>query len=101
MNDGIQPRGGLRSEQGRKRLEQLPLAPWATRRRKDLHDLLDRLNETLEELSAAVQQERRKRPEVRPLMANPWSRACDGARFCAHRGIPGAFSMWKANREVM
>jgi hypothetical protein len=59
MNDGIQPRGGLRSEQGRKRLEQLPLAPWATRRRKDLQDLLDRLNETLEELSAAVQQERR------------------------------------------
>src|SRR5437870_4919290 len=36
MNEGIQRRGGLRSEQGRKRLEQLPLAPWATRRREDL-----------------------------------------------------------------
>src|SRR3954452_14070890 len=28
MNEGIQRRGGLRSEQSRKRLEQLPLAPW-------------------------------------------------------------------------
>ena len=41
MNEGIQRRGGLRSEQGRKRLEQLPLAPWAAKRRQDLFVLLD------------------------------------------------------------
>jgi hypothetical protein len=34
MNEGIQRRGGLRSVQGRKRLEQLPLGPWAARRRE-------------------------------------------------------------------
>src|SRR6476659_7361504 len=36
MNEGIQRNGGLRRAQGRKRLEQLPLGPWATRRREDL-----------------------------------------------------------------
>ena len=29
MNEGIQRKGGLRSAQGRKRLEQLPRGPWA------------------------------------------------------------------------
>jgi transposase len=53
MNEGIQRKGGLRSEQGRKRLEQLALAPWGTRRRKDLLDLLDQLNKSVDELSAA------------------------------------------------
>jgi transposase len=46
MNEGIQRRGGLRSEQGRKRLELLRLARWATRRRQDLLSLLDRLDES-------------------------------------------------------
>src|SRR5438874_12034204 len=54
MNEGIQRRGGLRSEQGRKRLEQLPLAPWAAKRRQDLFGL------SVEELSAAIQQEAEK-----------------------------------------
>ena len=45
LNEGIQRRGGLRSEQDRKRLEQLPLAPWAAKRRQDLFGLLDQLRE--------------------------------------------------------
>ena len=58
MNEGIQRRGGLRSVQGRKRLEQIPLGPWGARRRNDLLTLLDQMNE----LTAAVQQEAEKRP---------------------------------------
>jgi transposase len=60
MNEGIQRRGGLRSEQSRKRLEQLPLAPWATRRRQDLLALLDQLDEKVKKLTAAVTRERSK-----------------------------------------
>jgi transposase len=71
MNEGIQRRGGLRSEQGRKRLEQLPLTRWAAKRRQDLFGLLDQLNSSVEELSAAIQQEAEKRPEVRLLMTHP------------------------------
>ena len=44
--------------------EKLALAPWASRRRQELLELLDRMNPTIEELSAAVEREARKRPEV-------------------------------------
>jgi transposase len=71
MNEGIQRKGGLRSAQGRKRLEQLPLGPWATRRREDLLLPLDQLNKRVDELSTAVQQEAEKRPEAQLLMTHP------------------------------
>jgi transposase len=71
MNEGIQRKGGLRSEQGRKRLEQLPLAPWTAQRRKDLLELLDQLNRRVGDLSEAVQQEAEKRSEARLLMSHP------------------------------
>lgn len=41
---------------GRWELEKLVLAPWASRRRQELLDLLDRLNPTIEELTAAAEQ---------------------------------------------
>ena len=39
------------SEQGRAPLEKLTLAPWASRRRQELLELLDRMNPTIAELS--------------------------------------------------
>ena len=100
MNEGIQRKGGLRSAQGRKRLEQLSLGPWATRRREDLLLLLDQLNKSVDELSAAVQQEAEKRPEARLLMTHPGVGPVMALGVCAHRGIPGALPVWKANREL-
>jgi len=47
------------------------LLPWASRRRQDLLDVLDRLNPTIDELSTAVEQEAKKRPEVLRLMTHP------------------------------
>jgi transposase len=58
----------LWSKTGRRQLEALLLAPWATRRRQDLLELVDRLNTTIDELTAAAEQEARKRPEVLRLM---------------------------------
>ena len=66
MNEGVRRKQALWSKSGRAQLESLPLAPWAARRRHDLLELLDRLNPTIEELSAVVEQEAKQRPEVLP-----------------------------------
>ena len=71
MNEGYRGKKKLFSEQGRTQLEKLALAPWASRRRQELLELLDRMNPTIGELSAAVEQEARKRPEVLRLMTHP------------------------------
>ena len=71
MNEGVRRKTALWSKLGRAQLESLSLAPWAARRRHDLLELLDRLNPTIEELSAAVEQETQQRPEVLRLMTHP------------------------------
>jgi transposase len=71
MNEGQRRKKKLWNEQGRTQLEKLPLAPWASRRRKDLLELLDRMNPPIQELTGAVEQEARKRPEVLRLMTHP------------------------------
>jgi hypothetical protein len=60
MNEG--KRTKLWSEQGRAELEKLRLAPWASRRRQELLELLDRMDPVIQELTAAAEQEARKRP---------------------------------------
>jgi transposase len=71
MNEGTRWKKKLWSEQGRSQLEKIALAPWASRRRQDLLGLLDRMNPTIAELTAAVEQEAKKRPEVLRLMTHP------------------------------
>jgi transposase len=71
MNEGLRRKRGLWSESGRKQLESFLLAPWATRRRHDLLELLDRLNPTIQELTAAVEKEGQNKPEVQLLMSHP------------------------------
>ena len=50
------------AKHGRQQLEAFRLAPWASRRRRDLLELLDRLNPTIAELSQAIEQEAEKCP---------------------------------------
>src|SRR5207248_6471600 len=71
MNEGVRRKKGLWSKQGRRQLESFSLAPWATRRRQDLLELLDRLNPSTQELSIAIEQEAMQRPEVKRLMTHP------------------------------
>jgi transposase len=52
-------------------VESFPLAPWASRRRRDLLELLDRLNPTIAELTQAIEQEVEKCPEAQPLQTHP------------------------------
>jgi transposase len=71
MNEGYRWKKKLFSEEGRGQLEKLALAPWASRRRQELLELLDRLHPMIEELTAAAEQEAKKRPEVARLMTHP------------------------------
>jgi len=57
MNEGQRRKKKLWSEAGRAQLDKLPLAPWAARRRKDLLELLERMNPSIAELSAEIERE--------------------------------------------
>jgi transposase len=71
MNENKCWKKKLWSERGRTEFEKLPLGFWASRRRQELLELLDRMNPTIEELTAAVEQEAKKRPEALRLMTHP------------------------------
>ena len=71
LNEGLRCKKRLWREHGREQLESIRLAPWASRRRRDLLELLDRLNPTIAELSQAIEQEAEKFPEARWLMTHP------------------------------
>jgi transposase len=81
LNEGLRRKKGLWSKSGRAQLESFLLAPWATRRRQDLLELLDRLNPNITELSAAIEQEGKKRPEVVRLMTHPGVGPLTGLAF--------------------
>jgi transposase len=71
LNEGLRYKKRLWREGGRKQLEAFRLAPWASRRREDLLQLLDRLNPTIAELGQAIEQEVEKCPAAQRLMTHP------------------------------
>lgn len=71
LNEGLRCKKRLWRGGGRQQLELFRLAPWASRRRRDLLELLDRLNPTITELSQAVEQEAERCPEAQRLMTHP------------------------------
>ena len=95
MNEGYRWKKKLFSEQGRALLEKLALAPWASRRRQELLQLLDRLNPTIEELTAAVEREARKRPEVLRLMSHPGVGPLTALAYVLIIGTPARFQRGK------
>jgi transposase len=95
MNEGQRRKKKLWSEAGRAQLEKLPLATWASRRRKDLLELLDRMNPPIEELTRAVEQEARKRPEVQRLVSHPGVGPLTALAFVLIIGTPERFQCGK------
>src|SRR5258705_3819115 len=71
LNEGLRCKKKLWRERGRQQLESFRLAPWATRRRRDLLELLDRLTPTIAELSQAIEQEVEKCPAAERLRTHP------------------------------
>jgi transposase len=95
MNEGKRWKKKLWSEQGRAQLEKLPLAPWASRRRQDLLELLDRMNPTIEELTVTVEREAKKWPEVLRLMTHPGVGSLTALAFVLIIGTPERFHRGK------
>jgi transposase len=95
MNEGYRWKKKLFSEQGRAQLEKLLLAPWASRRRQELLELLDRLNPTIEELTVAAEREARKRPDVLRLMTHPGVGSLTALAYVLIIGTPERFHCGK------
>ena len=71
LNEGLRAKKRLWGEAGRAQLEAFKLAPWASQRRSDLLELLDRLNPTIAELSQAIEKEVQKCPAAQRLRTHP------------------------------
>ena len=95
MNEGKQWKSKLWSERGRAELEKLALAPWASRRRQELLELLDRMDPNIEELTTAAQQEAKKRPEVLRLMTHPGVGPLTALAYVLIIGTPERFHCGK------
>ena len=95
MNEGYRWKKKLFSGKGRAQLEKLSLASWASRCRKELLELLDQLDPKIAELTAAVEQEAHKQPEVLLLMTHPGVGPITGLVYVLVIGTPDRFPCGK------
>jgi transposase len=95
MNEGKRWKSKLWSKPGRAEFEALVLGPWASRRRRELLELLDRLNPSIDELTTAVEQEVHKRPEALRLMTHPGVGPITALAYVLIIGTPERFSRGK------
>ena len=100
LNEGLRCKKRLWRERGRQQLESFRLAPWASRRRRDLLELLDRLNPTIAELSQAIEQEVEKCPEAQRLTTHPGVGAADRTGLRADHRQSRALSVRQAGGEL-
>ncbi len=95
INEGVRYKKRLWREAGRKQLESLRLAQWASRRRQDLLEVLDRINPTIAELTQAVEQQAEKCSEARRLMTHPGVGALTAVAFVLIIGEANRFGCGK------
>jgi transposase len=95
LNEGLRSKKRLWRDAGREQLESFPLAPWASRRRRDLLELLDRLTPTIAELTAAIEQEVEKYPEAQRLQTHPGVGALTALAFVLIIGRADRFQCGK------
>jgi len=95
LNEGVRSKKKLWREKGRAQLESFRLAPWASRRRHDLLELLDRLNPTIAALSQAIEQEVEKCPEAQRLQTHPGVGPLTALAFVLIIGNPDRFQCGK------
>jgi transposase len=95
LNEGLHCKKRLWRERGRQQLESFQLAPWASRRRRDLLELMDRLNPTIAELSQAIEREVENCPEAKRLMTHPGVGALTALAFVLIIGKADRFQCGK------
>lgn len=71
ISQGVCRKHKLWTVKGRAELQSLGLLPWASRRRKELLELLDQLEAAIKPLDQAVEQEARGRVEAVRVMTHP------------------------------
>jgi len=71
MNQGVTRKGKLWSKAGEQVLRELPLKPWASRRREDLFKVREMLNGQIDLLDRAVEQAAEQNEKARLLMTQP------------------------------
>ena len=97
LNEGLRCKKKLWRERGRQQLESFRLAPWATRRRRDLLELLDRLTPTIAELSQAIEQEVEKCPAAQRLRTHPGVGSLTALAFVL---IMGEVNRFRCGKQV-
>jgi transposase len=97
LNEGLSCKKRLWRSNGRQQLEGFQLGPWASRRRRDLLELLDRLNPTIAELSQAIEQEAENCPEAQRLMTHPGVGALTALAFVL---ILGQVERFECGKQV-
>jgi len=95
LNEGLRRKKALWRPAGRKELESIALAPWATRRRQDLLGLLDQLTPKIQELTQALEEEVEKRPVARRLRTHPGAGPLTALAFELVIGTPERFHCGK------
>jgi transposase len=95
LNEGLQRKKALWRPAGRKELESLVLARWASRRRQDLLELLDQLTPQIQKLTQALDEEVGKRPVARRLMTHPGVGPLTALAFELVIGTPERFHCGK------
>jgi transposase len=95
LNEGLRYKKKLWRGTGRQQLESLPLAPWASRRRHDLLEVLDRINPTIAELTHAIEHEAEKWPQAQRLMTHPGVGALTALAFVLILGEAERFGCGK------
>jgi transposase len=71
LNEGLHCKKKLWRERGRQQLESFALARWASRRRRDLLELLDRLTPAIAGLTQAIEREVENCPAAQRLRTHP------------------------------
>jgi len=95
LNEGLRRKKALWRPAGRKELESFALAPWASRRRQDLLDLLDQLTPKIQQMTQALEEEVEKRPVTRRLMTHPGVGPVTALAFELVIGTPERFHCGK------
>ena len=101
LNEGLRRKKALWRPAGRKELESIALATWASRRRQDLLDLLDQLTPKIQELTRALEEEVEKRPVTRLADDASRSRAADGIGVRVGDRNAGALSLRQTDWPAM
>ena len=71
LNQGVQKKRRLWSKAGQQMLREIPLRPWASRRREDLLQLMSTLDAKIASLDMAVKEAAEQNEDARLLMTQP------------------------------